>query len=111
MTCRWPAREPCERNPEPGAQGSQLQGDVGRSLLPPIFRSKPGQRDARIFVEKEKPRFTRGVKPGNGIGLVINVSQDSWRRNGNISDENTNLWTGTSQQGTGRWPEKETEES
>ena len=60
-------------------------------------------------MEKEKPRVTREVKPGDGIGLVSNVSQDSRRRHGIISGENTNLWTGTSQRGTGGWPEKETE--
>ena len=75
MTCRWPAREPCVRNLEPGAQGSQSQGDVGRNLLPPILRSKPGQWDARSCVEKEYSRVTREGKPRNGIGQCSNVSQ------------------------------------
>ena len=76
MTCWWPAREPCGRIPVPGAQGSQSQGDVGWSLLPPIFRSKPGQYDARSCGKKENPRVTRVVIPHNGIGHDINVSQE-----------------------------------
>ena len=75
MTCKWPSREPCVRNLEPGAQESQTQGNVQRSLLPPFFRTKPGQYDARSCGEKENPRVTRVVIQRNSNGQYINVSQ------------------------------------
>ena len=69
MTCRWPAREPCGRSLEPGAQGSQLRGDKGRSPLPPIFQSHA--RAARCEELWRKKIVTRAVTSCYGIEYDI----------------------------------------